>query len=198
MRFPLLRRAVPSRVIVILLLAIPASPAATQQAVVAPTATQDDRGTRSVAFTIEDALDMRTYSVADVTKDGRWIAATVSTRRDALGTDYFRDTDPTYVRDNKGQVLLIDATTGAQRPIFPGKETVKSLVWSPDGTKLALLHMRTGSTFEPVLWDRASGKFTVVKVPAGKYVAETSDIRWLPNGSGLVFSLRTEEWRKAA
>ena len=170
-----------------------------QETPAAPSAVVRQVGPAPAAmFTVDDALDMRSYSVADVTKDGRWIAATVSTRRDGLGTDYFRDTDPTYVRDTKGQVLLIDATTGAQRPIFPGKEAVKSLVWSPDGTKLALLHMRSGSTFEPVLWDRASGKFTVVKVPAGKYVAETSDIRWLPSGSGLVFSLRTEEWRKAA
>src|SRR5688572_7218077 len=198
MRFPLLRRAVPSRVIVILLLAIPASPAATQQAVVAPTATQDDRGTRSVAFTIEDALDMRTYSVADVSADGRWIAATVSTRRDGLGTDYYRDTDPTYVRATKSEVLLIDATTGAQRRIFAGKETVKSLAWSPDGSRLALLRLHGDFAFEPVVWERASGKLTVAKIPAGRYVAENSDVRWLPDGSGLVLALRTLEWRKDA
>ena len=148
-------------------------------------------------FTIDDALDMRTVTVGDVTKDGRWMAATISTRRDGLGTDYFRDSDPTYVRDTKAQVVLIDVTTGAQRPIFPDKRTVKSLAWSPDGTRLAMLALR-GEFFEPVIWERNGGKVTTVKIPAGQYVAETSDLRWKPDGSGLVFSLRTLEWRKHA
>ena len=149
------------------------------------------------SFTIDDALDMRTVSIGDVTKDGRWIAATISTRRDGLGTDYFRDSDPTYVRDSRAQVVLIDVTTGAQRPIFPEKRTVKSLAWSPDGTRLAMLALR-GEFFEPVIWERASGKVTTVRIPAGQYVAETSDLRWKPDGSGVVFSLRTLAWRKRA
>ncbi len=187
------------RLAAIVLLAIPTGRIIAQEtSATSPSAVRQPSAASGALFTVDDALDMRTYAIGDVTKDGRWIAATVSTRRDGLGTDYFRDSDPTYLRDTKSQVLLIDATTGAQRPIFPGKEAVKSLVWSPDGTKLAMLQMRSPGTFEPVLWDRASGKLTAVKVPAGKYVAETSDIRWLPDGSGVVFSLRTEAWRKAA
>ena len=151
----------------------------------------------SSVFTIDDALDMRTVSIGDVSKDGRWIAATITTRRDGLGTDYFRDSDPTYVRDTRAQVVLIDVSNGAQRAIFPDKRTVKSLAWSPDGSRLAMLALR-GEFFEPVIWERSGGKLTTVKVPAGQYVAETSDLRWKPDGSGLVFSLRTLEWRKRA
>ena len=193
-----LRRVIVVRAVGLLLAAL-STPLTGQE--VAPTPASSLQGSsarRAAAFTIDDALDMRTYSVGDVTKDGRWIAATVSTRRDGLGTNYYRDSDPTYVRTAKAQVLLIDATTGAQRPILPGKESVRNLVWSPDGTKLAMLRMQGDVAFEPVIWDRASGKLTVVKAPAGRYVAENSDLRWLPDGSGLVFSLRTLEWRKAA
>ena len=198
MRSLLLRRVIASRAVSILLLATLSAPMPAQEAAVAAPATgQQARGERGALFTIDDALDMRTYSVADVTKDGRWIATTISTRRDGLGTDYYRDSDPTYVRTPKEQVVLIDATTGAQRPIFPRKVTAKSLVWSPDGSKLAML--RLGElAFEPVVWERASGKLTVPTIPAGRYVAENSDLRWLPDGSGLVFSLRTLDWRKQA
>lgn len=199
MRSLLRRRVFVPRAVGILLLAALSTPLLAQETAVAvPAAVQQARGERSAVFTIDDALDMRSYSVADVSKDGRWIAATVSTRRDGLGTDYYRDSDPTYVRNSKAQVLLIDATTGAQRPIFPEKETVKSFVWSPDGSKLAMLRMHGALAFEPVVWERASGKLTVAKMPAGRYVAENSDLRWLPDGSGLVFSLRTLDWRKQA
>src|SRR5687768_1437503 len=192
MHSPLLRPAARLRAIAVVLLATMASTAVGQPtAPAASAATQEERAARSAAFTIEDALDMRTWSAADVSADGRWIAATVSTRRDGLGTDYYRDTDPTYVRATKSEVLLIDATTGAQRRIFPGKETVKSLVWSPDGTRLAMLRLQGEYAFEPVVWERASGKLTVAKIPAGRYVAENSDLRWLPDGSGLAFALRT-------
>jgi dipeptidyl aminopeptidase/acylaminoacyl peptidase len=199
MRSPSRRRMIAPRALCLLLLALAYHPLVAQETTIALPAEARAATARSNAlFTIDDALDMRSVSVADVTKDGRWIAATVSTRRDALGTDYFRDSDPTYVRDTKSQVLLIDATSGAQRPIFPGKEAVKGLVWSPDGSKLAMLRMHGALAFEPVVWERASGKLTTVKIPAGRYVAENSDLRWLPDGSGLVFSLRTDAWRTQA
>src|SRR4051812_30529632 len=42
-------------------------------------------------FTAEDGLDIVSYSALDLTSDGRWLAATSASRRDALGVDYRRD-----------------------------------------------------------------------------------------------------------
>ena len=162
-----------------------------------PAAQNAPRTAPASAFTIDDALDMVSYTVADVTKDGRWIAATSSTRRDGLGTDYFRDTDPTYVREPKVRALVVDVSTGAERAIFPDKRTVRNLQWSPDGARLAMFAFR-GEVFEPTIWDRASGKLTTVKIPSGQYVAENSELRWTPDGAGLVFSLRSTSWREKA
>lgn len=189
-----LSRAVGSLILASVLLA----PAAGSQGTVTAAGTEARAAASpGTAFTIDDALDMRTVSVGDVSKDGKWIAATISTRRDGLGTDYYRDSDPTYVRDARAQVVLIDVATGTQRAIFPDKRTVKSLAWSPDGARLAMLVLR-GDFFEPLVWERVGGKTISVKLPPSQYVAETSDLRWLPDGSGVVFSLRTLEWRKRA
>ena len=49
------------------------------------------------AFTIDDALNVRSSRIEDVSKDGRWVALTVRVRRDALGVDNARYGDPTYV-----------------------------------------------------------------------------------------------------
>ena len=196
MRSSLLRCAALARATALLFLglSLAAQPGLSQAAAQLPAAPVNAPG---ATFTIDDALDMRTVTIGDVTKDGRWIAATIATRRDGLGTDYFRDSDPTYVRNAKAEVVLIDVGTGASRPILPGKRTAKGLAWSPDGTRLAMLVL-SGEFFEPVIWERSSGKLTTVRVPRGKYVAETSDLRWTPDGGRIVFSLRSLEWRKQA
>jgi dipeptidyl aminopeptidase/acylaminoacyl peptidase len=156
---------------------------------------QAPRPATSPQFTAEDALDIVSYNVLDLTADGRWLAVSSSVRRDGFGVDYRRDGDPSYIRPSSSRLWIVDTRSGERRAVFPDTRNVRSVRWSPDGSKLALLELR-GEVFVPVLWDRASGKLTTVSVPAGKYVAESSDLRWSNDGSRLVYSLRANEWRK--
>ena len=151
----------------------------------------------SSSFTANDALDLVTYTVADLTADGRWLAATSTVRRDGLIVDYRRDGDPTYVRPSLARVWVIDTRSGDARAVFSDKRNVRSLRWSPDGARLGML-LLDGDAFRPVVWERASGKLTRVRVPDGWYVAENSELQWLPDGSRVAFSLHSLEWRKAA
>ena len=61
---------------------------------------------------IDDALNIRTAQVADVSPDGRLIALTIRVRRDALLVDNARFGDPTYVAPAPAEFQLVDATTG--------------------------------------------------------------------------------------
>ena len=90
------------------------------------------------SLTIRDILDMKTVSVADLSSDGRWLAITVSVRREGLGNDFSRDGDPTYIRGNPVELLVVDTKSLAQRPVFKGKTIVRGTTWSPDGSKLAM------------------------------------------------------------
>ena len=148
-------------------------------------------------FSVDDALDVTTVGATDLTDDGRWLAAITASRRDALGTDFSHDTDPTYVAPRKARVWVIDTESGARRAVFPAPENAKSPAWSPDGRALALLVLR-GDRFEPVIWDRASGRVARVATAAGTYVAENSDVRWTRDGRSIVFALRTDAWRRRA
>lgn len=146
---------------------------------------------------IRDLLDLRTASVADLSRDGRWLAVTLSVRRDGLGVDFSRDGDPTYLRAAPVQLLVIDTKTLAQRPVFPGKRPVRNATWSPDGSRLAFFVIESDAPRLQV-WDRASGKLTVAKLPAGQYIAESSELRWSGDGKSLAFALRSDAWKARA
>ncbi len=149
----------------------------------------------STSFTAEDALAVMTYSIADLSDDGQWLVVTATSRRDTYGTDYRRDGDPSYLRVAPTRVLVIDTKTGMSRPVFADKKNVRAARWAPDGRRLAML-IANGDALEPVIWDRATNKTTTLKTPAGKYVAENTDLRWTGDGKQVVVMLRPVDWRK--
>jgi dipeptidyl aminopeptidase/acylaminoacyl peptidase len=165
---------------------------------VAPAHAQSATPTDSLR--IRDLLDIGSASIQDLTSDGRWLAVTMSTRRDALGTDYYRDNDPTYLRSPLARLVVIDTKSGAQRPVFPAKKTVRNVTWSPDGRRLAMFVVENDA-LQLSVWERASGKLATMKLSpahAGHYIAENSELRWAGDGTQIVFALRSGAWKKAA
>jgi dipeptidyl aminopeptidase/acylaminoacyl peptidase len=148
------------------------------------------------AFSIDDALNVVSYVQTDLSDDGHWLATVSTVRRDNFGVDYRRDGDPTYIRPAAGTVWVIETATGKSRALFPDKRNVKSLAWSPDGSRLAMLVLHN-EAFEPVIWERSTGRITTVQPPAGSYVAENSDVRWTNDGASIVFALHSGAWKRS-
>ena len=188
------RQVARTRLAIVLLVAAHATLAA--QAASQAAAQQSTR-TASPVFLASDALDVNTFAIADMTSDGRWLAVTQAVRRDGFGNDYRHDGDPTYVHATPVRLWAVDARNAQRTPIFADKRAVRSMKWSPDGSQLAMLAWN-GDTWEPVVWTRASNKLATLKLPTGKYIAETSDLRWEANGSRVVFTVHQTEWRKKA
>jgi WD40 repeat protein len=149
------------------------------------------------SLSIGDLLDIKSVSVADLTSDGKWLAITVSLRRDGLGNDFSRDGDPTYLRGAPVELLVVDTKSLAQRPVFRGKTVVRGVTWSPDGSRLAMFVVTNGAQ-QLQVWDRATGRITSPVVPQGQYIAENSELRWSDDGKSLAFALRTNAWKERA
>lgn len=149
------------------------------------------------SLTIRDLLDLRTVSVADLSSDGRWLALTVSVRRDGLGVDFARDGDPTYLRVTPAELLVVDTRSLAQRPVFRGKTAVRNATWSPDASRLAMFVV-SNDALQLQVWDRATGKVASPVLPQGQYVAENSELRWSADGKSVAFALRTSAWKERA
>jgi dipeptidyl aminopeptidase/acylaminoacyl peptidase/tetratricopeptide (TPR) repeat protein len=148
-------------------------------------------------FTASDILSLSGAEIADLSRDGRWLLVTIDTRRDQLGIDYRRDTDPTYLRVTPSRLVMIDTRDGTQRALLPTPVSVRSAVWSPDASQVGMLLLRD-SALVPAVLERASGRVRTLSVPAGYAVAENSDLRWSGDGTRVIVALRTTAWKRAA
>jgi dipeptidyl aminopeptidase/acylaminoacyl peptidase len=74
---------------------------------------------------------------------------------------------------------------------------VQNFKWSPDGKFLAFLMLRDG-LYRPIIWERETGRMRPVPLPAGRNVANNSELEWVPGSDRLYMSLQTDEWRKKA
>jgi dipeptidyl aminopeptidase/acylaminoacyl peptidase len=148
-------------------------------------------------FTVDDMLDVKTVSIGALSDDGQWLAATTSSLRDRIGIDNHRFGDPTYIAPAKTDLLVIDTGSGKSQKIFADRRQVRGLVWSPKGARLAMLALE-GDRFQPVIWDRASGTVSPLKLLPGKIAADNADLHWSPDGARLLLTLRRQEWAAEA
>lgn len=169
--------------------------AATGLAMLAPLARAQHPARAAERFGANDALDVVGQQISDLSSDGRWLAAMVSTRRDALGVDYRRDGDPSYLRPGVATLKVIDTRSGEARSVFADRRAIRAVEWSPDGSRLGML-VRAGEVLVPMIWTRASGAVTTARIGDGRYVAENSELRWTSDGKALVFAVHTEAWRR--
>lgn len=144
------------------------------------------------AFAVDDLFDTVTLRAADLSPDGRWLAVTASTLRDRIGIDNYRYGDPTYIAPALAEVWIVDTPTAERRRLFPELEQVRSLKWSPGGERLAFLLLNEGK-FEPMVWERTTGKMSPVGLPAGTRASLNTELQWNPSGDRLYFALQTEE-----
>lgn len=151
----------------------------------------------SSEFTVNDLLEVANINVADLSDDGRWIAATIGSLRDRIGIDNRRFGDPTYVAPSLVDVFVIDTQTAKAQRLFPGKRQVRGLKWSPDSTRLALFVLK-GDLFEPTIWERATGRFLTVNATAAKVAAQNAEFEWSADGSQLIFAQYDAAWKKKA
>ena len=161
-------------------------------ALATPVAAQEPR-----VFTPEIALDVRSIRIADVTEDGRRVAATVQTRRDRTDVDHQRFGDPTYVSPVSTRLLVIDTESGARTWIHEQPVVASGFTWSPDGTRLAYFLYEEGAHRLRV-HDAANGRTSTVAVRTAKELASSSPLVWSPDGASLLVGLRPVGWAEEA
>ena len=122
-------------------------------------------------LTFEDLAAVRRIGVPKVSPDGKWVAYDVSTIDLAANA-------------RKSAIHLVAADgSGAKRQITDGVKQDENPEWSPDGKTIAYVSNRDGGAKQIWLYDVAASKSTkLTNITAG-----AASIRWIPDGSGLIF-----------
>lgn len=147
------------------------------------------------AFSVSDSLRVKSFSPQSYTRDGRFIAGTISQRLDRLGTDHKRYRDPTYIAPRPAEVVVLDTETKNTSYIYKQKVQVHSLTWSPDGKILAFF-LRKGDNFILQTFDREQNKLKEIKLQTEKRISSSSFLIWTNDNAKIILGLRSEEWKK--
>jgi hypothetical protein len=148
-------------------------------------------------FTIDDALNVNSGRIEDVTRDGRWVALAIHERRDGLGIDHARFGDPTYDAPSPAEFVLLDAVTGKARHLFPNKVDERGATFSKDGGKLAFF-IREGDNYALFVHDVGANRTRAVPLQTKLLVASSSPVEWSPDGKSLLITLRPDGWLQQA
>ena len=145
------------------------------------------------AFTADDALDVTSLEIFDMTKDGRLVVASRYTQRDRKNVDHSRFGDPTYISPSYSQLVVIDTDTGEETQVFEERVQIRSAAFSPDGSTLAFF-LRRGDEYFLHTLDVASNRVREIRLRSDKSIAANSPLLWRPDGRGVLLGLRTGDW----
>lgn len=150
---------------------------------------------QKTAFTVNDALNVVSFSVQDVTDDGTLLAITTNTRRDRMNVDHQSYGDPNYVSPSFSRLVILNTATGAQTPVVNEPLIVGSVAWSPDGSSLAYIRYEEGR-FRLNVYDLAKKRVRRLNLRTDREIASGSPIIWTPDGKGVLLNFRDHGWKE--
>ncbi|MFN2378951.1 MAG: alpha/beta hydrolase family protein, partial [Bacteroidales bacterium] len=148
-------------------------------------------------FTPEDALNLVSESIRDMTDDGKYLIITSATRRDRMGTDHKRYRDPSYVSPSFANIRVLDTETGNSWPLFDNKVILSGMDISPDNQQLAVMIYLDGD-YRIFTYELEKQKLRQVKLKLDKKIASNTPFTWAPDNSGILLSLRGDGWQQKA
>ena len=148
-------------------------------------------------FTIEDAINVKSFRISAMTDDGKYIAGSFSDRRARMGRDHKRYRDPNYISPAKSNIVIMDTETGETHPVLKEKALIRSSVLSPDNKSLAFF-MYDKDRYFLCIYDLEKKKVKQLKLKTEKKISSNSVLTWSPDGKSILVTLREDGWVEKA
>jgi len=143
------------------------------------------------SFTSEDALNVKSFRISDITNNGDFLAGTISTGRDRLNVDHSRYGDPNYVSPRASQLVILDVKKQVFLPVTQDKVISRGMKWSPDNQTLAMVLYKE-KVFKLFLYDLKKKKSKELDIKSDKELASNTLLEWTPDGNNIIMSFRED------
>lgn len=148
---------------------------------------------QKTAFTAQDAINIKSFSISDITDDGSLIVGSVRSRKDRFNVDHSRYGDPNYISPSTASIILINTKTGEQKTILPENSKAGRVSLSPDGSEMAYI-LYDQNEFKIYIYNISKAKSRLIKIKSAIKVSANSGLLWSPNGENLIISIRSKNW----
>ncbi len=145
------------------------------------------------SFTAEDALKVETYTLAEITDGGEYVAGFIRSRMNRMDIDHRRYGDPNYVAPYTSKLLIINSESGDKLHPFENSEVFGAVKWSPDGSKLAIIKYDQ-TVFNLYVFDVEKQKLKKIKINSEYLISSRSSLVWKTNGEAVILSVRDLGW----
>lgn len=126
---------------------------------------------QSIKFTAEDIFALEWANDVQVSPDGRQVV-------------YVRHSNDIMSDSTRRSLWLVDVRSGAKTPLFADEHHYSSPRWSADGSRLAFISNKSGSSQIHVHWLEQNKTARITDVRSG-----VSNLTWAPNGKHIAFSM---------
>ncbi len=152
---------------------------------------------QKTAFTIADAINVKSFGSQTLSPDGNFLAGIISDGRARFGTDHFRFRDPSYLNIRAGELVIMDTRAGKEIRPFDAPVRIAGLTWNAESNILAFFQQK-GEKLVLSYYDTGSRKVKDVKLKDDRSFATNSDINFKAGKAEVIVRMREKGWMEKA
>ncbi|MBO3697166.1 prolyl oligopeptidase family serine peptidase [Roseivirga sp. E12] len=151
---------------------------------------------QKTAFTVEDAINVKSLNSQTLSNDGQYLAGIIADGRARFGTDHFRFRDPSYLNLRAGKLIVINTDSGAETVVFENAR-VSNLSWDDKAEKLVFFEQKDDKLVL-AYYDTKSKKVRYPKLKDERILTSNTGIIISGDGKSVVLSVRANGWMEKA
>lgn len=152
---------------------------------------------QKTAFTVSDAINVKSLGSQTLSPDGNFLAGIISDGRARFGTNHFRFRDPSYLNLRAGELVIIDIKEGQEVKLFDNPVRITGLTWNKESNVLAFFQQKEDKLVLSY-YDMGGKKVKDVKLKDDRLLTPNNGINFRLGKDDVIVGVRKKNWMEKA